>query len=294
MTKEKAKKGLFIVLGVGVAVLIIWGIIVKAQEPSKGTEQVMQSTSSLDNAVRSEQTAPLTDEQFLYGTDNIIPQCKLSSAEQLTLENSSRSKLMKIAGDQVSCDFLNWFGEPALLVSMPNIDNLELLTSTFSSIEGVKRIIVNLQNDSRVVFREAVYANGEIKETFSMPKAISDIGSPDIQELRISLSEVFGLSEESIVYDGVYLQLNTAGINTTNCLDLFDITFQWLKAHGLAPTLILRNNNLLLANANLKATEDIYNLYNTKSELAPLFRMTYYNTCNFFKNDLQEHCKIYL
>lgn len=294
MTKAKWKKGLYIALAIAVVILIVWGIVVMTQRPSTGTQQVMASSSSLENVIRSSSAESLSDEQFIYGVDNIIPQCTATEQEQLEWTLDLQHNLQEIAGDDIECKFLNWFGEAAAVVELDELSDPTLLLETLSLTPQFSRIIINMKSkDTGLVTREAIYENGIITEHFVNLEALQPQDKAPIKGLQEQLLDEFGISEEAISYSGDCLVL-TLNTSAPACLDIFDYTFRWLKQNNLNPDIIITSNGVLWAAADLKSTEALYTRYDTKSELAPLFHMTFYYTCNFFKNDLQEQCQIYL
>lgn len=291
--KSNIKKGLIIFLSIAAAVLIVWGIIVKLTQPSRGTEKVLSTVSSLENVVRS-QTESLTEEQFVYGVQNILPQCKITDKEQTDLVYQLKKVLSPSIKDSFACEFVNWFGEPAVSMELPYYADLSLLSSTLQQFPSITHAFINIYDDSYEVVQCAEYADGHISGPYGIPEVTASLSDQRMKLLAGDLNTEFGLSADSLCFDDTYTVIDVTGIQPADCIDLFDMVYQRFCNLSYNTVIVLKRGNQLEAYADMRKYAELYKAFYTESELAPLFRMTYYFTCNFFKNDLWDYSKTYL
>lgn len=291
--KSSIKKGLIIFLSIAAAILIVWGIIVKLTQPSQGTEKVLSTVSSLEDAIRS-QTESLTEEQFVYGVENILPQCKLTADAQEELVYQLRQALSSHIEDSFTCEFVNWFGEPAVSIQMPCQDDLADINKALQQFPELTRAFINMYDDMLEVVQCAEYANGQFEEPYGLPEVLTSSEDKRMKALAEGICTEFGLEINSWISDGTYMMIDVTSLQPADCIDLFDTLYQEFHAIDCNTVIVLKRGALLEAYADMHKYAELYEAFYTESELAPLFRMTYYFTCNFFKNDLWDYSKTYL
>lgn len=272
--------------------ITVWGIILKLLQPAQGTQKMIASSSSLDEAVRSK-TDSLTTEEFIYGVSNILPTSTLTEEEQLLLALKVQNDLAEHIDGSIDCEFVNWFGKPALTIKLKYQESYDAVVEHLNTFPDVTRVYLNMHSGEAVV-QAAIYSEGDILESFKVPENLTHKDSAQVQALITEISTSFNLDPTAAVYDGDLLLIDVSSMTLSDVLDLFDFSFQHAMQASLVSKLAVVRGRSLVAYANLADTKSLYDSYYTSSELAPLFRLSFYTACDFLKGDLREYSKIYM
>lgn len=280
----------FIVLAV---VLIAAGTAIILQAPHDGAEAALSLSSSLDENIRNS-TVSLTDDEFEYGMNNMIP-------ASMTDSSTLRSECKRIEtyyhdNLQVSCatEILNFFGVDSLRLTLKNVGDLTQVLTPLKDSSVFKRIHILLISDTTgFEYAEYLYADNELYTVYE-PHTLQIVEpSAEIVDLAEALSQKYGVSTESIQCSDSELKIDLSDLAASDVISVFDDCWQYLLLYHPGINLTLCSGDVLLASA--KVVEDWnYTRYYPNNDLAPLFRLTYYYQNNFFKNSIHSACQLYL
>lgn len=291
MNKKTLKK-LFIVIGVVLVItLVVWAIILISSRSSTGVEKLLDEHKGLNDIILTADR-PLTDEQFVYGVQSIIPNIPLPITEQTRLASNLSSVLEQYTNQIPEIEVIPYFGDPAAIVTMKAIKDPLLLGSLLDNT--FSRIYFNFTNEQSFVESEYIYKNNKMEQVYLDSVNPITVEDSELNILQEQITAEYALAVDDFIFTGDTIVIDCRNLSTTDALNMFDYTYQWLVDKNRDITIVLKRSTVLWANAHVDLQDSNYRDFYPAEELAPLFRMKYYYINNFFVDALCSTCKLYI
>lgn len=296
MDSEKKKnhtKALIIALIVLAVVLAVGGIALILQQPHNGAEAALSSASVLEDDIRASTTS-LTDDEFEYGIDNIIPK----STTEISVLKSECRRIEAYYSDTFqitsTTEILNFFGTDALRLTLKNVEDLSQILTPLKDSGVFKRIhILLVASDTGLEYAEYLYDNGNVYTLYEPHDLMVSEPSSEIKYLAEMLSQKYELPVETMQCADSEFKVDLGNLAASDVISVFDDCWQYLLDKQPGVYLTLCNGDILLASAKVERDQN-YTRYYPDNDLAPLFRLTFYYQNNFFKNSIHSMCQLYL
>lgn len=273
-------------------ILTVAGVILVNITPSTGSEKTIEQQNCLVSEVRN--TSSLSDDAFIFGINNIIP---IDATDKSVINNAIqelRNELESALQMGVYTEYLSSMGEPAAFVVLPDTCNLTEVLTVFQHASIFTKIYIMMADiNTDIVSSEFLFSEGVLHELYQS-HSIETVVMPDkISSMCSILMYEYNLTAESFCYSGSELCIDVSDMSYDDALCIFDYSWQYLLQEEIVLDLELFSSEMLLASARTEKSS-AYIKYYPSSDLAPLYRLTYYYQNNFLKNDLRVTCQRYL
>lgn len=272
--------------------LTAWGLYEIFHIKSTGTEQQLESVEELNSTIHSDK--PLTDDEFIYGIANGIPKVDISGTEITALESNITQQLYNICKSVPTVEFVNYFGLSALRVGIDTETDIKQVCDIVDKSYGFERVYIEIHpvyNDT--VTNAYLYEGGNLSQIVYDESGTSK-NTDDIQDLISAITAEYSIDATAIQYTDSAFICSIDALTEADALNLFDFVYQWFRLSNKELRIVLNKEATVYASAQVDLADDRYEKFYPSSEIAPLFRMTYYKTMNFIYNGLRRTCDVYL
>lgn len=293
-TKRYINK-IFIITGCClVVILTALGIYFISHSKKAGTEKILSNESEIQTAMRLE-TESLSDEEFEYGIQHIMPISSQESSTSLAALDELKNAFEDILNYTPEAQYFDSFdGTNAYFIISTEVNLDEFLplleTNTFFN-----KIFILRTNKAQQIKEIYIYTNSLMQLVFSLTDNSSELieDTPSYLEAMInSVCTEYQIDKNCFVYSNNELFIDTSNVSTSIALCIFDYCWQYCYASDIHLTLIITAGQSLLALADTSKS-DFYDSYYPNNELAALFRLEYYYKSFFLFGDLRQVCQVY-
>lgn len=296
--KEATRKHLnkiFVIGGIILSTaLLILGIYFISHIKETGSEEVLTNESRAQSVIYTP-TESLSDNDFEYGLEHIMPTTSIDTHKCDEVLSSISDKIEQVSGVVLDADYFCYFSDVHAYLKVFCDSELDTFLPLLTEATIFKQIYLLNSDISGNIHDIYVYSSGDFQKLFSFDDLSSNsmiTSESSLDTMINNVCEEYSLESSRFAYSGDIVYINLSGVTISEVLCIFDYCWQYCYASENSPYLAVITDDTVLAFADTSPCE-LYDSYYPDNELAPLFRIKFYYNSFFVLDELRKSCEIY-